>query len=222
MVQDSILGEASPFCWTKFLTPDFPQSEIKATIFCDSGGSLGEELGKMFCAFPCFICFTEWRTNLLPKFLPIYHSMSCGWNVKISSPRASGVWGPQSFQKTKRSFRNFLRICPDISSAFLEGRKVFLPDFTRFFPSDMSSFKIRCHPKTSKRSFAGMAVLTLSWRFRGCKTYRNITRAFALAKMGILQATWASKGFCADSQVPRVLSGKLGCSGECPWGCFSW
>ena len=37
--------------------------------------------------------------KILPKFLPIYHSMSChgscDWNLKISSPRASGAWGAQ-------------------------------------------------------------------------------------------------------------------------------
>ena len=81
------------------ITPDFPQSEIAATNFYDSDGSLGEELGEelgeIFCTFSCFIRCTEWPTNLLPKFLPIYHSMSCGWKYEISSPRASGVWGPQ-------------------------------------------------------------------------------------------------------------------------------
>ena len=74
-----------------------PKSEIAATNICDSGGSLGEELGEdlgeIFWAFSCFICCVEWPTNLLPKLLPIYHSMSCGWNAKISSPRASGVLG---------------------------------------------------------------------------------------------------------------------------------
>ena len=63
--------------------------------FYDSGRSLGEEsgeeLGKTFRAFSWFICCAERPTNLLPKFLPIYHSMSCGWNFKISSPRAYGV-----------------------------------------------------------------------------------------------------------------------------------
>ena len=52
----------------------------------------GRRIGR---AFSCFICCTEWPTHLLPKFLPIYHSMSCGWNYKISSPRASGVGEPQ-------------------------------------------------------------------------------------------------------------------------------
>ena len=45
------------------LTPDSPQSEIAATNFDDSGGSLGEELGEelgeISCAFSCFICCTE-------------------------------------------------------------------------------------------------------------------------------------------------------------------
>ena len=81
-------------------TPDFSEGDIAVTKFYDSGGSLGEELGKMFCAFSCFICCAEWATNLLPKFLPIYHSMSCGWKFKISSPRASGVLGPPQFWKT--------------------------------------------------------------------------------------------------------------------------
>ena len=46
-----------PFLW--FVSPDFPQSEIAATNFYDSGRSLGEELGKIFCAFSCFIGCTE-------------------------------------------------------------------------------------------------------------------------------------------------------------------
>ena len=45
------------------IAPDFPQSEIAATNFYDSGGSLGEELdeilGEIFCAFSCFNCCTE-------------------------------------------------------------------------------------------------------------------------------------------------------------------
>ena len=72
--------------------------------------SLGEELGEIFCAFSCFICCAEWPTNLLPKFLPIYHSMSCGWNYKISSPRASGVWGPQHFVQFLQSSVCFLTV----------------------------------------------------------------------------------------------------------------
>ena len=39
------------------------------------------------------------RPKFLPKLRPIYHSMSCdnscGWDLKISSPRASGAWGAQ-------------------------------------------------------------------------------------------------------------------------------
>ena len=45
------------------VTPDFPQSEIAATNFYDSGGSLGkelgEELGEIFCTFSRFICCAE-------------------------------------------------------------------------------------------------------------------------------------------------------------------
>ena len=73
-------GVMAPEILIQFFTPDFPQSEIAATSFYDSGGSLGEELaeelGEIFCAFSCFMCCTELPTNLLPKFLPIYHSIS--------------------------------------------------------------------------------------------------------------------------------------------------
>ena len=76
---------------TVWVGPDCPQSEIAATNFYDSGGSLGEELGEelgeIFWAFSCFVCCTEWPTNLLPKFLPIYHTMSCDWNEKKSHLR---------------------------------------------------------------------------------------------------------------------------------------
>ena len=93
--------------FSPLVTPDVPQSEVTATNFYDSGGSLGEELGEelgeIFWAFSCFICCAEWPTDLLPKFLPIYHSMSCGWNLKISSPRASGVWvfSPLAFHRLR-------------------------------------------------------------------------------------------------------------------------
>ena len=76
------------------------------------GGKLGEELveelGEIFCAFSSFICCTEWPTNLLPKFLPIYHSFACAWNFEVSSPRASGVW--VSHRKNKKC-RNLSHGC---------------------------------------------------------------------------------------------------------------
>ena len=34
--------------------------------------------------------------------------MSCGWNVKISSPWASGAWGPQKFNWDNRAFQRNL------------------------------------------------------------------------------------------------------------------
>ena len=52
-------GQCCTVCVRDELTPDFPQSEIAATIFYDLGGCLGEELGEDFCAFSCFICCTE-------------------------------------------------------------------------------------------------------------------------------------------------------------------
>ena len=59
----------------------FPQSEIAATNFYDSVGSLGEELGEIldefFWAFRASFAVQNDPPNLLPKFLPIYHSMSC-------------------------------------------------------------------------------------------------------------------------------------------------
>ena len=52
-----------PISQNVILTPDIPQSEISATEFCDSGGSLGKEMGekmgKMFRAFSCLICCAE-------------------------------------------------------------------------------------------------------------------------------------------------------------------
>ena len=62
--------DRQPYCHTNAtfhpvlkLTPDFPQSEIAATNFDDSGRSLGEELGEelgeICCAFSCFIRCAE-------------------------------------------------------------------------------------------------------------------------------------------------------------------
>ena len=100
-------------------TADIPQSEIVATNFYDRAKSWAKNWAKNWAKF--WTKFSgHFRASLavqndppkfLPKFLPIYHSMSwhgsCDWNLKISSPRASGVWGAQpkfSFQK-KRIFK---------------------------------------------------------------------------------------------------------------------
>ena len=61
-----------------------------------SGRKIGQHfVGENFWALLCFTCCVEWPTKFLPKCLPIYHSISCGWNVKISSLRVSGAWGAQ-------------------------------------------------------------------------------------------------------------------------------
>ena len=55
-------------------------------------------------------------SKFLPKFLPIYHSMSChgscDWNLKISSPQASGAWGAQLFPPYSIQKRPEPQICP--------------------------------------------------------------------------------------------------------------
>ena len=55
--------------------------------------------------------------KFLPKLLPIYHSTSWhssrDWNLKISSPRASGAWGAQHFSG-KKSQDHFFTPNPQI------------------------------------------------------------------------------------------------------------
>ena len=67
------------------------QSKIAARYFYDSGRSLGEELGKIFCAFSCFICCVEWPTNPLPRFLWVCHSVF--WWLKYQNFISANFWG---------------------------------------------------------------------------------------------------------------------------------
>ena len=78
------------------ITPDFPQSEIAATNFYDSGGSLGEELGEelgeIFCAFLCLICCTEWMTHKSSPKIPPNLSLHVLW-LKIWNFISASFWG---------------------------------------------------------------------------------------------------------------------------------
>ena len=89
------------------VTPDIPQSEIAATNFFDRAKSWAKNWAKNWAKFWTKFSghfrasFTVQNDppKFLPKLLPIYHFMSCygscGWKLKISSPRASGAWGAQ-------------------------------------------------------------------------------------------------------------------------------
>ena len=88
-------------------TPDIPQSEIAATNFYDRAKFWAKNWAKFWANFwtkfsghfraSCAV--QNDPPKFLPKFLLIYHSMSCqgscGGNLRISSPRASGAWDTQ-------------------------------------------------------------------------------------------------------------------------------
>ena len=57
------------------------------------GRKSGRRIGRNFLRIFVLHLLCRMATNVLPKFLPIYHSMSCSWNFKISSPQASGFGG---------------------------------------------------------------------------------------------------------------------------------
>ena len=90
--------------WQKRLRLTFPRAKLRWQIFMagrNSGRRIGRNFGRNIwtkCSRASFAVENN-PPNLLPKFLPIYHSMSChrscDWNLKISSPRASGAWGAQ-------------------------------------------------------------------------------------------------------------------------------
>ena len=83
------------------LAPDLFQSEIAATNVYDLGGSLGEELGEEsgeifsshFRASFAVCRMTHKSSPKIPPNLSLH--VLRRRNFKISSPRASGVWGPQ-------------------------------------------------------------------------------------------------------------------------------
>ena len=97
---------SGPAIW-RFITADFPQSEIAATNFYDSGGRIGRRiLGDFFFFLGDFFFLRILVLHLLcrmtdkssPK-IPPNLSLHVLWlNFKISSPRASGAWGPQRFR----------------------------------------------------------------------------------------------------------------------------
>ena len=79
-------------------TPDIPQSEIAAAnVFYRANWA--KFWTKISGHFRASFTVQNGPPKFLPKSLPIYHSMSChgscDWNLKNSSPRASGAWGAQ-------------------------------------------------------------------------------------------------------------------------------
>ena len=85
----------------------FPRAKLRRQIF-DRAKSWAKNWAKFWTKFSGHFSASCAVQNdppkFLPKLLPIYHSMSChgscGRNLKISSPRASGAWGAQ------QKFRN--------------------------------------------------------------------------------------------------------------------
>ena len=63
------------------VTPHIPQSEIAATNFYDRAKFWAKNWAKFWAKFSGLFCASfavqNDPPNLLPKFLPIYHSMSC-------------------------------------------------------------------------------------------------------------------------------------------------
>ena len=113
--------------------PEIPQSEIAATIFFRRARSRAKNCAKFWAnfwaKFSCFARCAELRKKLLPKFPAIYHSVSCEWNVKISSPWASGVGGCWCFCLFSREKGGqFVQTVPKLfaQTVFLFGWVVFL------------------------------------------------------------------------------------------------
>ena len=80
---------------------NFPERSC-GDIFFRQARSRAKNWAKCWAKFSCFAGCAELHKKLVPKFPTIYHSLSCEWDVKISSPWASGVGGCQKI----RCFRN--------------------------------------------------------------------------------------------------------------------
>ena len=107
-------GCAESWMTDQIFSPNFRDGEktkIKFAVF-EGGGVGGREkdclkalvfLGNAtkqiwIWKFDCRGILLSWRRLL--KFLRICHSMWCGWNIRMSSPRASGARGAQLFSFT--------------------------------------------------------------------------------------------------------------------------
>ena len=121
MIRDSSLLGAGPATILSYITPNNPQSEIAATKFLSSAEVWGKNWTKQWVK-NWVICEIFWHfrasfvvqndpPKFLPKFLQIYHFVSCGRKVnKNTSPRSFGAWGAQHINATSHSLLSEDRI----------------------------------------------------------------------------------------------------------------